>query len=126
MKDRSVVLLLCAVPFLFLGRLRAAGVDGVPLVPNAPVLRYEIWVELDDAAKMLRGKEDIVWTNRGREPVPDMLFHLYWNAFKNSASTFFREAADETPVARRSEPEDGEWGWVDVTGIRLADGRDLG
>ncbi|MGA2532018.1 MAG: M1 family metallopeptidase [Candidatus Aminicenantales bacterium] len=126
MKNRSRILLLCAVPFLFLGRLRAAGVDAVPLVPNAPVLRYEIWVELDDAAKMLRGKEDIVWTNRGREPVPDMLFHLYWNAFKNSASTFFREAAEETPFARRSEPEDGEWGWVDVTGIRLADGRDLG
>ena len=125
MKNRSAVLLLCAVPFLCLGRLRAAGVDAAPPVPNAPVLRYEIWVELDDAAKMLRGKEDIVWTNRGREPVPDMLFHLYWNAFKNSASTFFREAAEEAPFAQRSEPKDGEWGWVDVTGIRLADGRDL-
>ena len=126
MKNRSAVLLLCAVPFLFFGRVWAAGQDAVPPLPNAPVLRYEIWVELDDAAKMLRGKEDIVWTNRGREPVPDMLFHLYWNAFKNSASAFFREAAEETLFGLRTEPADGEWGWVDVTGIRLADGRDLG
>ena len=126
MKNRSAVLLLCTVPFLFWGKVRAAGQDAVPLVLNAPVLRYEIWVELDAAAKMLRGREDIVWTNRGREPVPDMLFHLYWNAFKNSASTFFREEAEETLFAQRSEPEDGDWGWVDVTGIRLADGRDLG
>jgi len=126
MRNRPALLLLCLVPFLFSGRVRASGQDSVPPLPDTPVLRYEIWVELDDAAKMLRGKEDIVWTNRGREAVPDMLFHLYWNAFKNSASAFFREEAEEAPFGRRGEPEDGEWGWVDVTGIRLADGRDLG
>jgi hypothetical protein len=108
------------------GPAPAVSQDPAPPVPDAPVLRYEIWVELDDAAKMLRGKEEIVWTNRGREPVPDMLFHLYWNAFKNANSTFLREADEETLFPRGTEPEDGEWGWIDVTGIRLADGRDLG
>ncbi len=90
-----------------------------------PVLRYEIWVELDAAGKMLLGKEDIVWTNPTRDAVPDMLFHLYWNAFKNEDSAFLREAAAETTFGRGAAPKDDEWGWVDVTDIRLADGTDL-
>jgi hypothetical protein len=93
--------------------------------PAASPLRYEIWVELDDVNKTLQGKEDLVWTNTGSEPVSDMLFHLYWNAFKNEASTFFQEVGQEGLFARGSLPEDGDWGWIDVTGIRTADGRDL-
>jgi hypothetical protein len=126
MKNRLGILVLCAAWCLFPRPSPASAQDQAQPVLNVPVLRYEIWVELDDTAKMLRGKEDIVWTNLTREPVPDMLFHLYWNAFKNSASTFFREAAEETFFSRGTEPKDGEWGWVDVTDIRLADGRDLG
>jgi hypothetical protein len=89
----------------------------------APVLRYEIWIELDAAGKMLLGKEEIVWTNPAREAVPDMLLHLYWNAFKNEESAYFRESRAETE--RGDAPDDGEWGWVDITDIRLADGSDL-
>ncbi len=124
MRNRLGILFLCAACGLF-PRPAAAGRTPADPVPNAPVLRYEIWVELEDATKTLRGKEDIVWTNRTRDAVPDMLFHLYWNAFKNSTSTFLREAAEETFAARGTEPEDGDWGWVDITDIRLADGRDL-
>ncbi|MCK7583581.1 MAG: hypothetical protein MZV65_54015 [Chromatiales bacterium] len=57
--------------------------------------------------------------------MPDMLFHLYWNAFKNEDSAFLREAAAETMFGRGASPKDGEWGWIDVTDIRLADGSDL-
>ena len=91
----------------------------------APVLRYEIWVELDAAGKMLIGKEEIVWTNPSREAVPDMLLHLYWNAFKNEESAFLREARAESMFGRGRAPDEGEWGWIDVTDIRLADGTDL-
>ncbi len=92
---------------------------------SAPGLRYEIWVELDAAGKMLLGKEEIVWTNPTKDAVPDMLLHLYWNAFKNEDSAFLREALAETMFASGSSPEDGDWGWIDVTDIRLADGSDL-
>ena len=110
---------LLVLPARAVPRQEAAGVAA------APVLRYEIWVELDAAAKMLLGKEEIVWTNPSREAVPDMLFHLYWNAFKNEESAFLREARAESMVGRGSAPDDGEWGWVDITDIRLADGTDL-
>ncbi len=91
----------------------------------APGLRYEIWVELDAAGKMLHGREEIVWTNPTPDAVPDMLLHLYWNAFKNEDSAFLREAAAESMFSRAAAPDDGEWGWIDITDIRLADGSDL-
>jgi hypothetical protein len=115
-----------ACGLLFSRMAAPAGQEPASSVPNPPVLRYEIWVELDDSAKMLRGKEEIVWTNRTREAVPDMFFHLYWNAFKNASSTFLREAAADSLFAGGVQPAEGEWGWMDVTDIRLADGRDLG
>jgi hypothetical protein len=102
-----------------------AGQTPAVLAAGAPGLRYEIWVELDPAAKTLLGKEEIVWTNPTKDTVPDMLLHLYWNAFKNEASAFMREAAAETMFQGGEAPEDGDWGWVDVTDIRLADGSDL-
>ena len=92
---------------------------------GAPGLRYEIWVELDAAGKMLLGKEEIVWTNPTRDAVPDMLFHLYWNAFKNEDSVFMRESQAETMFRGGAAPDDSEWGWIDITDIRLADGSDL-
>ncbi|MGE5741813.1 MAG: M1 family metallopeptidase [Candidatus Aminicenantes bacterium RBG_16_66_30] len=92
---------------------------------GSPGLRYEIWVELDPAGKTLAGKEEILWTNPTRDAVPDMLLHLYWNAFKNEASAFMREAAAETLFRGGDAPEDGDWGYVDITDIRLADGTDL-
>ncbi len=99
----------------------AAGAEILPAVP----LRYEIWVELDPAAKALRGREEITWTNTSNEPVPDMLLHLYWNAFKNDRSTFMRENDAQPGIARGRHPGKGEWGWIDVTSARLADGADL-
>ncbi len=109
--------------------LLAAGIGSAaearPTAPPTPVLRYETWVRLDDAAKMLYGKEDIVWSNKTQDDISDMLFHLYWNAFKNEASAFFEEAAGEGFFRRADLPAEGEWGWIDVTDIRLADGPDL-
>jgi hypothetical protein len=105
--------------------LSTAGQAPAAPAAGAPGLRYEIWVELDAAGKMLTGKEEIVWTNPTKDAVPDMLLHLYWNAFKNEASAFMREAAAETMFGGGPAPEDGEWGWVDITDIRLADGTDL-
>ncbi|MEW5901586.1 MAG: hypothetical protein AB1715_09015, partial [Acidobacteriota bacterium] len=86
-------------------------------------LRYEIWVELDDAQKMLRGREEVFWRNQTREGVPDMWFHLYYNAFKNEKSAYFEEQREENPSRRRVEK--GSWGWIDITRIGLADGTDL-
>jgi len=95
---------------------------------TSPV-RYEIWVELDDVNKMLHGKEDIVWVNKTADEIQDMWFHLYNNAFKNELSTMIQESSRESllgiEVIDELLPEEEEWGWIDVTSIKLADGQDL-
>ncbi len=118
------ICLLGAALLVLPAALRPSQDTAVP-ASGAPGLRYEIWVELDDAEKTLLGKEEIVWTNPTGEAVPDMLLHLYWNAFKNEDSAFLREAAAESMFSRGAAPDDGEWGWIDITDIRLADGSDL-
>ncbi len=99
-------------------RAQAAG-------PEVPGLRYEIRVELDDVNKTLAGTEDIAWFNRTSEPVSDMLFHLYWNAFKNEQSVFFKEMTGGSLFSRGGLPKEGEWGWIDVTEVRTDKGLDL-
>ncbi|MBN2206324.1 MAG: M1 family metallopeptidase [Candidatus Aminicenantes bacterium] len=108
--------------------LVSAGSGSLLAAPDGPLpvrpLRYEIWVELDNAQKMLRGREEITWQNTTRDEVGDIWLHLYWNAFKNEQSAFFREARGQT-LARSALPREGEWGWIDISRIALADGRDL-
>jgi hypothetical protein len=91
-------------------------------------LAYEIWVSLDPAHKMLQGRETISWTNTSRDAVPDIWFHLYWNAFKNERSALMTEALQDEPSGTfhgDTQVKDGGWGWIDVEKIRLADGTDL-
>ena len=88
-------------------------------------IRYEIWVELDDQAKMLHGRENITWFNKTQDEVQDIWFHLYYNAFKNERSTVIQESKEETLGVLGIEVKKGEWGWVDIRSIKLADGRDL-
>jgi len=125
MKNRILsVCLIFGAALAFLPSAAPGQETALPAAGN-PGLRYEIWVELDAAGKMLAGKEEIIWTNPTRDAVPDMLLHLYWNAFKNEASAYMREAAAESRSVRGPAPDDGEWGWIDVSDIRLADGTDL-
>ncbi len=107
-------------PFARPGDREAALPDAAP----SP-LRYEIWVDLDSEKRMLHGREEITWTNTTRDTVPDMLFHLYPNAFRDENSTLMQEAAAETFFSRVRAKE-GKWGGIDITSIGLADGRDLG
>jgi Peptidase family M1 domain len=96
-----------------------------PAVPSESPLRYDIRVELDHAARLLHGEEEIVWVNTTRDEVSDMWFHLYWNAFKNEKSAFMEEARADGGLGGGVSVEDGAWGWVDITRIALADGTDL-
>ncbi len=83
---------------------------------------YRIGVHLDARTKQLQGTERLTWRNPSPEPVPDLWFHLYLNAFKNSESTFYRESEGRL---RGDTMSKDKWGWIDVTSMRLTDGPDL-
>lgn len=122
---QPLVLAFCLLPAVNLLSAREAfHLDQIVQDSAQAAIRYEIWVELDDINKMLRGQQELTWFNTSPEPVSEMFFHLYWNAFKNEESIFFKELKSER-AERGRLPRAGEWGWIDVIEIRTGDGTDL-
>ena len=78
-----------------------------PLSPR--IANYHIQVVLDDTNKTLQGRLTLTWRNPSGDTIPDLRFHLYYNAFRNAKSTFIRENMGKAPWAR-----DQGWGWMDI------------
>ena len=77
---------------------------------------YSIDVELDPGSRTLTGREVLTWRNISRVPAAELRFHLYYNAWVNDRTTWMRERRLATgPLERRAE----DWGWIDVTAVRL-------
>ena len=83
---------------------------------------YDIQVTLEPKEKLFTGRETLRWTNSSGDHVPDLKFHLYWNAFRNNRSTFFKESGGQL----RGDEADTKagWGYMDVTSMSW-DGQDL-
>lgn len=81
---------------------------------------YAIDVRLDPATRTLKGQEVLTWRNISRATATELQFHLYYNAWRNTASTWLREqqlAGGDVPDRREAD-----WGWIDVTAVRLPAG----
>jgi len=82
-----------------------------------PVASYAIDVALDVEQKTLTGHEIITYTNTTAEPIPDLVFHLYLNAFRDQNSLFLRESGQ----AHRGFDWSPELaGWIQVANLSLA------
>ena len=106
----------------------AAALGASPLAAatpaSPPVVEYSIEASLDDKAKVIEGKERLLWRNPSDDTVSELQFHLYLNAFKNNRSLFGRESGGRLRGDRAGvKPED--WGWIDVLSLATEDGRDL-
>ncbi len=88
-----------------------------PQVEETPVVQYRIEARVDGETKRLVGKELLVWRNPSREPVDELWFHLYWNAFANNRSTHMWESRG-TLRGGSGQVEDG-WGWQLPTAIAV-------
>ena len=86
---------------------------------------YSIDVDLDPSTRSLTGREVLTWRNVSTRPTSELQFHLYWNAWRNTHSTWMREQ-----LRGRQRPGDmlfdppadrpaGDWSAIDVTAIRL-------
>src|SRR5262249_30487402 len=96
---------------------------GILTPPRSPRnANYTITARLDPATRTITGSEVIAWRNITRNAVSTLQFHLYWNAWKNTRSTFMREqalAGFGNDSARRA----GEWARMDVGSVTV-DGAD--
>ena len=75
---------------------------------------YTIDARLDPATRTITATEIITWRNVTTGSIDQLQFHLYWNAWKNTRSTFLRERALTVKIDR--PPED--FSTLDVTSIR--------
>lgn len=88
------------------------------------IANYTMEVELDVETKKLHGQTTLIWKNIGTKPTDHLLFHLYYNAFKNSNSTFFKERGFPGILPENIDEECG-WGWTKITSVTDPDGNDL-
>ncbi|MBN2088285.1 M1 family metallopeptidase [candidate division KSB1 bacterium] len=89
-----------------------------PLSPR--IANYKIDVELDPVKKTLNASEILRWHNKSTASTNELQFHLYMNAFKNTASTFMREGR---MLQQKKKVE--EWGYIQIDTIRIVNGADL-
>jgi hypothetical protein len=79
---------------------------------------YTISARLDPASRTLKGEQLLTWRNIANIPATSLQFHLYYNAWRNTRSSWIRErllAGDDSILDR----PDSDWGWIDVTSVRL-------
>ncbi|HET9369019.1 MAG TPA: hypothetical protein VFO19_02180, partial [Vicinamibacterales bacterium] len=89
-------------------------------VPRSPRnASYTISATLDPATHTIAGSGRLTWRNVSNAPAGELRFHMYWNAWRNTASTWMRERRLASPSSLSSRGE-GDWGWIDLT--RLARG----
>jgi hypothetical protein len=103
--------------------------DQQPPAPQATLqvsprtANYDIDVTLDPDTRRLTGSELITWRNQGVVAAYSIRLHLYWNAFRNTNSTWLkqRRLAGDAPFAGASADE---FGYTDITKITIvnADG----
>ncbi len=100
------------------GQVKQAG--AVPLATATPSPRnanYTIDVTLDHDARTLTGREVLTWRNISPVTTSELRFHLYYNAWRNTRSTWMRERALGRGFALHGRAESA-WGWIDVTRVR--------
>jgi hypothetical protein len=86
------------------------------------VVSYEIKARLIPDSKTVEGHEVLTWTNDSANPVSELQFHLYMNAFKNNRSTFMKESGGSS---RGFKLDKKNWGFITVKKIAIQDGADL-
>lgn len=81
-------------------------------------------VRLDVEDNMLYGTTILEWKNPSTDTVPDLQFHLYYNAFKNTRSTFLANSNGFGNLSKKMQEECG-YSYTEVISIIDSDGNDL-
>jgi hypothetical protein len=93
------------------------GAISPPLSPRNA--NYTIAARLDPATRTIAGSETITWRNITTIAATELQFHLYWNAWKDTRSTFMRERALGGSSGRDRPRTADEWARIDVTTIKV-------
>ena len=89
---------------------------GAPSPNNAS---YRIEARLDPESNFLTGWQVLRWRNLQDRPTQELWFHLYWNAWRNDASTWMREDRLQKRSGLHGIVRDGDWGYLEVDRVEL-------
>ncbi len=114
-----------------------AGLGGAPVAASSEALsprnaNYTIDVRLDAAEKILRGRQRVRWRNIQEQPTSELRFHLYWNGWRNSESTWLREDRHRGRSEHDGTVADEDWAYLEIESMTLvavargAEGADAG
>ena len=95
----------------------------VPLSPRNA--NYTMDVKLNPDNKIITGSTTLEWVNITEHGAPDLRFHLYYNAWRNNKSSFFKSVRYDS--FNSSRYRDDEWAYSDVKSMRITyeDGREV-
>lgn len=88
------------------------------------IANYNMDITLDVETKKLHGQTQLTWTNSSDDTIDYLLFHLYYNAFRNSESTFMKERGVPAFLTSNIDKECG-WGWSEISAITDEAGNSL-
>jgi hypothetical protein len=80
------------------------------------IVHYKMNVKLDTATNIISGWEELTWRNTSGRALDEFPFHLYHNAWKNTLSTFAREAGGEFG---RPNMKASDYGYTNVKSIKI-------
>jgi hypothetical protein len=75
---------------------------------------YRLQAVLDPATHRILGSGRLTWRNITRTPTSELRFHLYWNAWRDTNSTWMREQQFGRNRALARRPT-GDFGGIDVS-----------
>ncbi|TAE29384.1 MAG: M1 family peptidase [Cytophagales bacterium] len=110
---KHLLLLLLSVPAL------AFNPTGLKPALSPRIANYEIDVALDPATKRLTGRQTLRWRNTSNDPITELQFHLYLNAFRDEKSTFMRESGGQLRGQYIDKDDKLAWGSIDLLSTRL-------
>ena len=121
MRRRSLCSLLAAMLVLV---ARPVGFEQSTAPARSPRnASYQLVATLDPDDHTISGSGRIIWRNITKAPARDLRFHLYWNAWRDTNSSWMREQALASRGSQVSRPAD-DWGSIDLLSI-VAGGQDL-
>lgn len=89
------------------------------------IANYDISARLDTAKKTITAEQTLTWINNAKEPVSELYFHAYMNAFKNNQSTFMKEGRTSFLGERDSIDAEEAWGWMNIISIKTENNMDI-
>jgi hypothetical protein len=87
---------------------------------------YFIDATLDPTARTLTGTSVVTWRNPGDIPAYSIRLHLYWNAWRNTESTWLRQRQLAGLGSRLIDRPAEDFGWQELTALAVVnpDGSD--